>query len=134
MLRQVCYLHWLQTDFSQLVIWYLHRTNGPQPLLQQHPVKPCKQHVCHVHAEHTSQADDNTAEQDTSTVASSAAREASGTDAGQNTPHSAFQNHNGDSGYSNATNGFTDAEGVSVKKLIQRRSSESEVGEQQYLL
>lgn len=76
--------------------------------------------------EHTSQADDNTAEQDTSTVASSAAREASGTDAGHTTPHSAFQNHNGDSGYSNATNGLTDAEGVSVKKLIQRRSSESE--------
>lgn len=86
----------------------------------------------HVIADHTAQDVSPSAEPDPSTVATPAAREASSVDVSQDTPSygngqphtSNNQKQNGGAEKVNAANGATDIDGVSVKELIQRRSSD----------
>lgn len=85
-------------------------------------------------ADHTSQDALPSAQPDPSTVATPAAREASSVDVSQDTPSSNYaigqpdtsnnQNQNGNAENSNAANGATDTDGVSVKEPIQRRGSD----------
>ncbi|DBA74375.1 hypothetical protein WJX77_007523 [Trebouxia sp. C0004] len=82
--------------------------------------------------DHTSQDVLPSAQPDSSTVATPAAREASSVDVSQDTPTYAIgqqdtsnnQKQNGLAVKSNGANGATDIDGVSVKELIQRRSSD----------
>ncbi|DBA92025.1 TPA: hypothetical protein ACH3X2_003907 [Trebouxia sp. C0005] len=82
--------------------------------------------------DHTSQDGLPSAQRDSSTAATSGAREASSVGVSQDTPSSAAgqpdtsnnQKQIGSAEKANAANGATDIDGVSVKELIQRRTSD----------
>ena len=85
-------------------------------------------------ADHTPHDGLPSAQPDPSTVATPAAREASSVDVSKDTPTSIYANgqpdtsnnqkQNGNAEKSNAASGATDINGVSVKELIERRTSD----------
>ena len=132
MLLQVLgFTHVFCTAPAVKMLWLaLPSLSGPPWLRTSHSAKILQ--ALHVIADHTSQDVLPSAQPDPSTVATPAAREASSVDVSQDTPSYAVgqpdtsnnQKQNGNAEKVNAANGTTDIDGVSVKELIQRRTSD----------
>lgn len=99
-------------------------------LRTSHPAKFLQ--ALHMIADHTSQGGLPSAQPDPSTVATPAAREASSVDVSLDTPpygngQPDTSNNQKQNGHAEDSNGATDIDAVSVKELIQRRTSDSGV-------